>query len=304
MERIEALKVRTGVIKARLLHGFKELVQQVDFTISEGESLALIGETGSGKTMTALSIMGLLPENVRQEGGEISFFGEIWKGSRDISRHLGRDIVYIPQNGLEFLNPSRTIRKQFLDGLSRNHVPLREREEKMRELLRKAGLSDEKRILSAYPFELSGGMAQKVTIAMAGCGKVRLILADEPTNGLDREATERFFRLMEEMFPHAARLIITHDISVAELCDRIVVLCGGKICERGPAKEVLTNPMHPYTRALWEALPENGMKESPVLRKQEGPCAYYKRCPNAEDSCREKIRFVQSTGREWWCNRP
>ena len=279
------LQIQSGTITARLRQGQKVLVENVSFLLREGESLALIGETGSGKTMTALAIMGLLPENVFQKDDLFLYEGQALSKKDRRKRMLGREIVYIPQNGLESLNPSRIIQNQFTDGFIRNHVPGRVRKEKALSLLKEVGFLRPEEILRKYPFELSGGMAQKVTIALAACGKAKLVLADEPTNGLDQAATREFFMLLDRLFPNAAKLIITHDISVAELCDRVVVLCGGKMCEKGISSDVLSNPRHPYTQALLQALVKNGMKETPILREGEGVCPFYARCPKADPAC-------------------
>ena len=158
------------------------------------------------------------------------------------------------------------------------------------------------RLLRAFPFELSGGMAQRVTIALAACAAPRLVIADEPTNGLDRRATEEFFRLLDRLFPKAARLIITHDISVAARCGRAAVLCGGIACETGPCAEVLSDPKHPYTRALLNALPQNGMAETPRLREGEAMCPFYARCPQARELCRTQMTPGAKGLRKWRCS--
>ena len=131
------------------------------------------------------------------------------------------------------------------------------------------------------------------------------MIADEPTNGLDQEATEAFFELLRRLFPDAAKLIITHDISIARLCDRVTVLCGGKMCETGPAGEVLSDPRHPYTEALLGALVESGMLETQVLRKTENrACPFYSRCSYARDYCissGSEPRHQRRGETEWWC---
>ena len=296
------LSYRGCSLRARLENGTRLLADRVSFDIAAGESLALIGETGSGKTMIAQSIMGVLPSNVTQTGGEIVFCDSALTKGRRLRALLGRDIVYIPQNGHEFLNPSRTIRRQLQDSLRHNGVPRREWEQTALDRLRRAGFENPGELMAQYPFELSGGMAQRVTIALALCAQPALLIADEPTNGLDTEGKQRFMDLLTELFPQAGRLIITHDISVAQLCDRVLVLCGGRMQETGPAKAVLSSPKQPYTAALIGALVENGMKETPVLRKGEAKCPFYARCPEASEVCAEQEPAEQSDGeRKWWC---
>ncbi len=303
MERELILKLNTGIIYAQLAKSQKMLVQDVEITLHAGESHALIGETGSGKTMTALSVMRLLPSNVKQEGERICYRGEEMPKGKRLTGMIGTEIVYIPQSGADSLSPSLTVQKQFQDGMRKNRIPYKKRRSMTEYLLKEVGFSDPRKILLKYAFELSGGMAQRVTIALAAIGEPKLILADEPTNGLDKKATEEFFTLISYLFPNASKLIITHDISVARLCDRATVLCKGRMCETGSATEVIGNPWHPYTQALIGALVANGMQETPVLREQAGKCPFYLRCPKAEEQCKEEPAGVQSGDRKCWCNR-
>ena len=145
------------------------------------------------------------------------------------------------------------------------------------------------------------GMAQRVTIALALCSRARLLIADEPTNGLDQDSKQQTLSLLNGLFPDAAKLIITHDISVAATCDRILVLCGGRMLETGISSEVLTAPYHPYTKALLGALVENGMRETPALRTETGFCPFYRRCPSARERCRTEMPPRKNNSREWWC---
>ncbi len=304
MERKPVLELNTGLISAKTAHGEKPLVRGVSLSLSAGESMALIGETGSGKTMTALSIMRLLPKNVRQTGENVRFCGEPLPWGRNMRELLGTGIAYIPQSGADFLNPSRSVRRQMWDGLQKNGVPLGKRNERTDALLKAVGFEHPEEIRDLYPFALSGGMAQRVSIALAACADAKLVIADEPTNGLDREATGDFFALLKRLFPDAAYLVITHDISVAKHCGRVTVLCRGRMCESGPAETVLSAPNHPYTKALLGALVENGMLETPLLRTDGNGCPFYARCPFAEEPC-GKEPFEPSAreqdGTEWWC---
>lgn len=293
----------SGQILARLDRGEKALVRHVRLRVCAAERLALIGETGSGKTMTALSIMRLLPENVYTAGERIRFCGKDLSSESGIRILLGTEIVYIPQNGLEFLNPSRSVQKHLFDSLQKLGVPRQERTGRALEALRAAGFSQPEEILPKYPFQLSGGMAQRVTIALAACSRAKLLIADEPTNGLDGEATKQFFQLLDQVFPEAGKIIITHDIAVAALCDRIQVLCGGKTVESGPAAPVLGTPRHPYTRALLAALVENGMQPSPPLRAAQGSCPFYRRCAHASEACLAEPPRQTEAETEWWCVR-
>lgn len=290
-----------GSIQARLEKSSKTLVQDVTLCIRPGESLALVGETGSGKTILAQSIMGVLPGNVKRIGGTMTLCGREITGEKQLRALLGREIVYIPQNGHEFLNPSATVRRHLFDGLARLGVPKGDRDRQALEKLRLAGFGDPGAVLELYPFQLSGGMAQRVTIALALCSRAKLLIADEPTNGLDEASKLRFMEELDTLFPEAGKLIITHDISVAAMCSRIFVLCRGRAVECGGAAEVLESPCHPYTRALLGALVENGMGETQVLRKEQGLCPFYRRCPQAAEDCRRSLPKRERAGREWWC---
>ena len=282
------LQYNNGVVAAKLDRTEKELVCGVSFHIFSGESLALIGETGSGKTLIAQSIMDVLPGNTLPKG-------------KKLRSMLGREIVYIPQNGHEFLDPSRSIRRQLFDSIGKLGIVPSQRYAFACEKLAQVGFAQPEAILKQYPFQLSGGMAQRVTIALALCSEAKLLIADEPTNGLDQDSKRQTLSLLNELFPDAAKLIITHDISVATECDRLLVLCGGRMLETGISSEVLAAPHHPYTKALLGALVENGMRETPALRAETGCCPFYRRCPSARDPCRTEMPQRKANGREWWC---
>ena len=296
------LEYDSGRIAARLRNSEKRLVDGVKFRLDRGESLALIGETGSGKTMIALSVMGLLPPNVKMRGADVRFMGLPLASKRELRKLLGVEIVYIPQNGLEFLSPSRTVEKHLYDNLRKTGVPRSGLRAAALEKLAAAGFDRPEELLGKYPFQLSGGMAQRVTIALSACSRAQLVIADEPTNGLDPASKVRFMQLLDRTFPDAARLIITHDMAIAALCDSALVLCGGRMMERGPSAEVLKRPRQPYTRALIGSLVENGMRETPALRKAEGECPFYRRCAYARPECLTERAHRTSENAEWWCS--
>lgn len=245
------LQYAGGVIAAKLDRTEKELVHRVSFHISRGESLALIGETGSGKTLIAQSVMGVLPGNVRLVSGEVLFCGKALPKGKKLRSMLGREIVYIPQNGHEFLDPSRSIRRQMFDSIARLGIAAPLREAFAREKLTQVGFTQPEAILDRYAFQLSGGMAQRVTIALALCSEAKLLIADEPTNGLDQDSKQQTLSLLNDLFPDAAKLVITHDISVAASCGRILVLCGGKMLETGSSALVLAAPRIPTPKPCW-----------------------------------------------------
>ena len=292
------LEFHSGTVTAKLEASQKVLLSDVTFSLQAGESLALIGETGSGKTMTAMALMGLLPPNVTAADAHGVFCGKPLSGDR--RQLLGVDMVYIPQNGLEFLNPSKKVRYHLYDSLQKLGIPRKQWESTALQTLSAVGFAQPEAVIGKYPFQLSGGMAQRVTIAISACSRAKLVIADEPTNGLDSAAKVRFMDMLKTLFPDAAKLMITHDISLAALCDKTLVLCGGKRMEAGMSAELFAHPRHPYTAALVGALVKNGMAETPVLRSGAHTCPFYARCARAEDSCGYCHR--QEDGREWWCS--
>lgn len=301
-ESAPAFSYACNTISAKLARGERALLQDVSFSLSSGQRLAVIGETGSGKTMLALSILGLLPANVRMQSGYIQMDGAALPSGKQLQTLRGDKLVYIPQNGAEFLLPTRTVRKQLYDSLKKLGLPRKEFPASAAEKLRLAGFDAPETILDKYPFQLSGGMAQRVTIALAACSRARLLIADEPTNGLDEAGRAQFFALLDSIFPDAAKLIITHDISVAARCDRVLVLCGGRMLETGAVDAVLGTPHHPYTKALLAAQVANGMQPSPILREGVSGCPFYVRCPEADATCLNGAMQKHTDGKtEWWC---
>ena len=291
-----------GTISAKLSRGERVLLQNVFFSLSSGERLAIIGETGSGKTMLALSILGLLPANVRMQSGCIQMDGAALPSGKQLQTLRGDKMVYIPQNGAEFLLSTRTVRAQLYDSLKKLGLPRKEFPASAAEKLRLAGFDAPETVLDKYPFQLSGGMAQRVTIALAACSRARLLIADEPTHGLDEAGRAQFCALLDTIFPDAAKLIITHDISVAARCDRVLVLCGGRMLETGTVDAVLGTPHHPYTKALLAAQVANGMQPSPILREGVSGCPFYVRCPEADATCLNGAMQKHADGKtEWWC---
>ena len=297
-----AFSYACGTISAKLSRGERVLLHNVSFSLSSGERLAVIGETGSGKTMLALSILGLLPANVRMRDGCVQLDGAALPAGKQLQSLRGDRIVYIPQNGAEFLLPTRAVRKQLYDGLKKLGLPRRDFPALAAEKLRLVGFDAPEMVLDKYPFQLSGGMAQRVTIALAACSRARLLIADEPTNGLDEAGRAQFFSLLDSIFPDTVKLIITHDISVAARCDRVLVLCGGRMLETGASADVLSAPRHPYTKALLAAQVANGMRPSPVLREGTSGCPFYARCPKADAGCLNGAMQKHTDEKtEWWC---
>lgn len=232
------LSVENLRVTARLRGGETAvLVDGLSLAVERGTRLAVVGQSGCGKTMTAMAILGLLPENCAAAGRVL------WEGRdllalprrqrRDL---LGRELVFIPQSGADFLSPSRRVGSQMRESLRRAGL---RGERALRDILRRVGFDRPEEILSAYPFQLSGGMAQRVVMAMSALGQPGLVIADEPTRGVDRENAEHFLALMEELFARSAVVLITHDLSIAGTAGRILVMNGGRAVEAGETERVL-----------------------------------------------------------------
>lgn len=244
-------------ISASLAGGaVEEIVHDLSFSVDCGKKLAVVGGSGCGKTMTAMAILGLLPDNCRAQGRIL------WEGrdllplsAKDRRALLGSELVLIPQSGADFLNPSLRVKRQMSEALARVGVPKKHRVQRMLALLKSVGFANPDGILRSYPFQLSGGMAQRVVMAMACAGQPGLVIADEPTKGIDQDNTTQFIRNLDSLFGDAAVILITHDISVAAVCDQILIINGGAAAEYGDAQTVLSHPQSEYTRQLIADLP-------------------------------------------------
>ena len=237
------------------------LLRDVGLSVAAGDTVGLVGESGAGKTMISRAVLGFVPANSSIVSGRINF------DRRDIThlpaaqrRHLlGRDIAYIPQNPMTALNPVERIEPQITDVL-RMHLDVGRRaaRERARELLDEVHLRHPERVLDQYPHELSGGMRQRVLIAIAFACRPKLVIADEPTTALDVTVQKQILRLIRELQMHSGTsiLFISHDLGVvAKLCDQVHVMHGGRILESATADELFDRPQHPYTKALLQATP-------------------------------------------------
>jgi peptide/nickel transport system ATP-binding protein len=274
-------------------------VRAVSFEIRVGESLALVGESGSGKSFTALSLLGLVRPPGRITGGSI-----LWKGhdlarldDTRLHRIRGREIALVLQDPGAALNPVFTIGDQIIETLLvHGVVPRRGTRARMLELLDTVQVPDPERRAGDYPHQLSGGLCQRVMIALALAGDPVLLIADEPTTGLDAVTQFRIVDLLRNLVGrrHLSLLLITHDLAVVGACaDRVVVMYAGQIVEEGPARTVLHAPGHPYTRGLLASVPgaEPGVPlcgiegAPPRLGDLPPGCAFTPRCPDRFDRC-------------------
>lgn len=237
-------------------------VDGVDFTVERGRVLGLVGESGSGKSTVGLSILRLLDPRARIVGGEILFQNQNLRtlSEKKLKQVRGRHISMVFQDPTTALNPVTTIGRQLKHALSAHRgLSTTGIQTRAVELLDDVELSDPERVLAAYPHELSGGMRQRVVIAMALASGASLIIADEPTTGLDVTTQREILYLFDDLI-HTGRLsmlFITHDFGVvAYMCDDVCVMQNGKIVEYGPVEKVLESPTHPYTRRLLDAIPD------------------------------------------------
>ena len=236
------------------------ILKDVSLAVDEGEFTALVGESGSGKSMTALSVMHLLPEKIRVTGGEVRLGGKVISSmaEREFRSISGKEISIVFQEPMTSLNPLMKAGRQIeeaglIHGLSKNEARAR-----AEELARLTGLLDTERILNSFPHELSGGMKQRIMIAMALMNNPRLLIADEPTTALDVLTQEEIIGILQNLrkTQKTAMLLITHDLSVVKkLCSRVYIMYKGQIVEQGLTKEIFENPQNNYTKALIEAIP-------------------------------------------------
>ena len=245
---------REGVVRA---------VDGVSFSVDRGRTLGLVGESGSGKSVTALSIIGLIPQPpARIVGGEVVFDGRdlTTLSERELEDVRGKRIAMIFQDPMTSLNPTLTIGTQLLETIRRHlHLPKREARRRAIELLDEVGLPNPETRLDDYPHRLSGGMRQRVMIAMAVSCEPDLLIADEPTTALDVTVQAQVLDLLDELRTQhdMAMIVITHDMGViAEVADEVVVMYAGQIVEQAPVTELFARPEHPYTEALLGALPQ------------------------------------------------
>ena len=313
------LEVRDLRVEFPTRRGTLRALDGVTFDIAAGEILGVVGESGAGKSLTGAAIIGLLEPPGRTCGGQILLEGErIDDLPREAMRRLrGRRIGAIFQDPLTSLDPLFTIGDQLVETL-RTHLPLgaAPARERAIELLRQTGIPAPEARLGQYPHEFSGGMRQRVVIALALAGEPKLIIADEPTTALDVAVQAQIIRLLRGVTQaHGASvMLITHDMGViAETCDRVAVMYAGRIVEIGPVDEVIRRPAHPYTAGLMASVPSLADAAGrlaqiqgalPRLGEIPAGCAFHPRCPKASPRCAEErpeLALVQRTRAAcWW----
>jgi peptide/nickel transport system ATP-binding protein len=306
-------RTRTGTVRA---------LDDIGFALRRGETLALVGESGSGKSVTAYAIMGILDPAARITSGRIVFGGLdlLQAGEKAMAEIRGRELATVFQNPRTALNPIRQVGRQIADILIRHgNVTAAQAPGRAVEMLAKVRIPDPQRRATAYPFELSGGMCQRVMIAMALACEPALLIADEPTTGLDITTQAVIMDLIAELAAsqHMATLLITHDLGLAsEYCDRIAVMHAGHLVEMAPTPLLFAAPRHPYTAKLIAATPAEACDLSrlaaipgslPDLRRVDLPaCRYSERCERVTSDCMEMplLRLTSADGRQLACRHP
>ncbi len=305
------LEVRNLRVEFNTRRGTLTAIDDVSFAIAPGEVLGLVGESGAGKSITGTAIIGLLEPPGRVAGGEILLDGQRIDTlpAEQMRRIRGRQIGAIFQDPLTSLNPLYTIGRQITETIQ-THLPMNARQahERAVELLAEVGIPAAERRIDHYPHQFSGGMRQRVVIALALCANPRLIIADEPTTALDVSIQAQIIQLLKKLCRDhgTAVMLVTHDMGViAETADRVAVMYAGRLAEIGPVQEVIHHPKHPYSVGLMGSIPAIGQEverlpqiEGSMPRLDAIPrgCAYNPRCPEVFDRCRTERPNLMPAG--------
>jgi len=292
--------LRTWFYTAR---GVVKAVDGVSFSLRGGETLGLLGESGSGKSITALSLLRLVPQPAgRIVGGRILFEGRdlLQLPEADMRQVRGKSISMILQDPLTSLNPVFTVGEQVAESLRIHRLALGRVKERVIELLERVRIPDAKSRADDYPHQFSGGMRQRAVGAIAISTEPKVLIADEPTTSLDVTIQAQYLRLLEDMQKRSnlAILFITHDLSVAaRICDRVAVMYCGRIVEEAPVRTLFDNPAHPYTKGLINSLPRLNRRvdklssipgQPPAMHALPPGCPFAPRCAHASDRCRRE----------------
>ncbi|MBW8383760.1 MAG: ABC transporter ATP-binding protein [Youngiibacter sp.] len=289
-----------------LASGTAKAVDGVSFTLERGKTMGIVGESGSGKSVTASSIIRLLPRNTgRIVGGEIEFDGRnvLTLDKKSLMEYRGRDVSMIFQDPMTSLDPVFKIGDQMVEMiLAHQDVTKDEAKDIAIDALKKVGIPNPESRMNSYPYELSGGMCQRVIIAMAISSKPKLVIADEPTTALDVTVQAQVLDLLKEMQKHqdTAILLITHNLGVVwDMCDTVMVMYAGKTVEYTTAKRLYAEPQHPYTWGLLDSMPKLSDESKshlaaipgtpPDLRLTGECCNFHNRCPYAIEVCSNKV---------------
>ncbi|MBR5995331.1 MAG: ABC transporter ATP-binding protein [Eubacteriaceae bacterium] len=294
--------------------GYVKAVSGVDLDIAPGEIVGLVGETGCGKSVLGQTILRLTPPNAVTEGS-IVFNGEELTGLNEeqLQEIRGRRIAYINQNPSESLDPVMNVGNQIMESIILyERISKKAAAEKTKEILKSLSFEDPETIMTKYPVELSGGMKQRIMVAMAMCGRPPFMIADEPTKGLDALIRGQVIESLRKFidYTHCAGLIITHDLKFARvICDRIALMYAGEIVEIAPKEELFLKPLHPYLEGLIASMPQNGMHviegmPCSLIDLPEG-CRFHERCRYCTVECSKIHPGMKepSPGHEVRCSR-
>ena len=307
------LRVSDLTVAFRTPRGAVRAVDSVSFDVAGGETLAIVGESGSGKSVTALSILRLIPDPPgRIERGAVLFEGQdlLRLDDAGIRAVRGNRIAMIFQEPMSSLNPVLTVGMQVAEPINLHRkVPWMQAFEQVKALLGKVSIPDAASRLKSYPHQYSGGMRQRVMIAMALACAPQLIIADEPTTALDVTVQAQILAILKQITRevNSALILITHDLGVvARYADRVAVMYGGRIVETAPARELYARPRHPYTRGLMDSVPRlddaAGKRLVPIdgqppdLANLPAGCAFAPRCRQAVDRCRAERPVLELAG--------
>ncbi|MEM0118029.1 MAG: ABC transporter ATP-binding protein [Conexivisphaerales archaeon] len=317
MKENPLLSITGLTVVYRSKKGELRAVEDVSFEIDRGEVVALVGESGSGKSTIGLSIMGLLPPSAKMLGGSIRFEGKELAGKpRDMLRRLmGSKIAMVFQEPVSYLNPVLKIGDQVAESiLLHNDVTKDEAKSRALEMLRRVRIPDPARVYNYYPHQLSGGMAQRVCIAIAISNNPALLIADEPTTSLDLTIQAQILHLLKNLCGelNMAMLLISHDLRVVSgMADRVITLYAGKIAEERNVADIFSQPMHPYTRLLMKSSGINNQTDEgyqtagglPDLHNPPMGCRFMSRCLHAFERCRldpKEVRFGENSRVYCW----
>ena len=300
----KVLEVKDLVTTFRIDKKEYEVIRGVSFDIEENETVCMVGESGCGKSVTTLAIMDLLPTNGRIVSGSIKLGGQELTTMSPKERNAlrGRQMGMIFQEPMTALNPLLTIGRQMTEGLIR-HLGLTKKEAHQTAVsyLERVGIANPEDRMRQYPFQLSGGLRQRVMIAMVMAVRPSLLIADEPTTALDVTIQKQVLVLLNKLKKDVSTgvLFITHDLGVvAEIADRVIILYSGRKVEEGPIGTIFSRPLHPYTIGLMKAVPnvdEDDFDIQPIpgtfpnITEEIGGCRFHPRCPYAADRCRKEI---------------
>lgn len=298
------LEVKNLVTTFRINKKEYPVIRDISFEIHENETLCMVGESGCGKSVTTLSVMGLLPENGAVRSGSIKLCGEELLGMspRQLGQVRGKKMGMIFQEPMTSLNPLLTIGYQLTEGL-RQHLGMSKAEAHATAVsyLEKVGIANAEERMKQFPFQLSGGLRQRIMIAMMMSLQPRLLIADEPTTALDVTIQKQVLLLLNRLKQDMKTgiLFITHDLGVvAQIADRVIVLYSGSKVEEGATRQIFENPLHPYTNGLIAAVPNVDSDEFeilpipgtfPSITEEIGGCRFHPRCPYATERCRQEV---------------